>query len=120
MKPVSFILILVLAVFAAGCSGSKYYQSGVAPTNMSTIQAGTSRQMIEELLGEPVESEPDGDRQVDTYEYNMGRTADVSKADPMFLAGDGAAALLGAFWNCFGRVICRLPPSPILKSRGAG
>lgn len=93
MKPVSFILILVLAVFAAGCSGSKYYQSGVAPTNMSTIQAGTSRQMIEDLLGEPVESEPDGDRQVDTYEYNMGRTADPTKADSMFLGGDAGACI---------------------------
>lgn len=89
MKPVSFIFILVLAVFAAGCSGSKYYQKGVEPSNMSTIQLGSSRQVIEELLGEPVESKPDGDGQVDTYEYNMGRAADMSKAGPLYTSSGG-------------------------------
>lgn len=98
MRPFPIILVLILAVIAPGCSGSKYYQEGVEPTNLSTVQRGTSRQVIEELLGQPVESESDGDRQVDTYEYNRGRPVDLSKAGPLYTpSGDGGLAGLIVF-----------------------
>lgn len=97
VRPIFIILVLALTTFAAGCSGSKYYQKGVEPTNLSTVQPGTTRQTIEELLGQPVESEPDGDRLIDTYEYNMGRTADASKAGPWALSGDSGGCFACIF-----------------------
>ncbi len=69
MTRARLIFILPMVVGTQACAAF----SGVTPTNLELILAGTKRADVEGVLGDPAEHNPNGCGSIDTYRYNRGR-----------------------------------------------
>jgi hypothetical protein len=69
MTPPRLVLVLPVVFGLQACAAF----SGVAPTDLEPILVGAQRAQVEQVLGSPTESEPNGCGSVDTYRYDKGR-----------------------------------------------
>ena len=81
-----------LAICLLGALASCYGMVGVEPTDLSIIQAGSSRTEVEAILGTPIESETVEGYRVDIYDYNAGSTG--SMPAPIYDFAAGVAVLM--------------------------
>lgn len=68
--PLARLCVILPAVFGLQACAAF---SGVTPTNLEPVLVGTPRATVEQVLGSPSHSEPNGCGSVDTYGYNRGR-----------------------------------------------
>ena len=64
MRWVVLSILVFLAPLVSGCA--------IKPTDLAAIKVGASRQAVEKLLGEPVETVKTETGRIDTYSYNVG------------------------------------------------
>ena len=69
-------LCTLVAVTLGGCTTpgiSVYEAMPIAPTDLSSIHVGATRETVERVLGEPLDSKADGFDQIVIYEYSGGK-----------------------------------------------
>jgi hypothetical protein len=80
---------LLMTLLITGCSEVRRDYIGYSSTALSTVQIGTSRQAVEDVLGRSVTGYDSNAGRVETYEYNKG----IESRDDLELS-DHADAIL--------------------------
>jgi hypothetical protein len=81
---------LLMTLLITGCSEVRRDYIGYSSTDLGTVQIGTSRQAVEDVLGRPVTGYDSNAGRVETYKYNKG----IERRDDLELSDHADAILI--------------------------
>jgi len=90
--------VVVAGLLLGGCSQIRRDYVGFTPTDLNGIEAGSSRQTVEEVLGTPITGYDGSAGRVETYTYDKGAEA---REEMDFWGATDAVLMLGlevVFW----------------------